>query len=111
MADLSEKKILKKKKEVMTVCIWKEFHSQASQMDQLIPATIILSGIQKLHAKKKKNIIYFCHGDIVMATEGMNGNSISSLSLHTKLVLVFENDSCRKYNKGIEVSCRREIDY
>lgn len=92
----------------MTVCIWKAFHSQVLHMDQLIPATIILSGIWKLHAKK--DTIYFCHGDIVMATEGMSGDSISSLNTHIKLVWFFENYSSRKY-KGIEVSCRSKIDY
>lgn len=102
---------MKKKKEKggMTVYIWKEFHSQAFHIAQPIPATIILSGIWKLHAKN--NIIYFCHGDIVMATEGMSGNSTSSFSPQIKLEWFFENYSSRKCNKGIEVLCRSEIDY
>lgn len=78
-------------------------------MDQLIPATINHYGIWELHGKK--DTIIFCHSDIVMATEGMSGNSISSLSPHLKSVWFFENYSSRKYNNGIEVLCRCEIDY
>lgn len=78
-------------------------------MDQLIPATIILSDVWKMHAKK--DTIYFCHGDILMATEGMSGTSTSGLGLHLKLMQFFEKYSSRKYHKGLEVSSRSKIDY